>query len=73
MDPDVSPAFRRSSRSYHVTKDYAQYLHSPSLGRYNPKFERVFADPTSISIVGEKGRFNYHDRNNVHFVKVAEG
>ena len=58
-----------------MTKDYAKHLHSPAPGRYSPKYLRVQADPKEISLIGEKDkkRFNYEDRNNVHFVKEAEG
>ena len=54
IDPDVHPSFRRTTRSYHVTKDYAKHLHSPSPGSYSPKFDTVESDPTMVAMIGNK-------------------
>ena len=40
-DPDVHPSFRRTTRSYHVAKDHAKLMHSPSPGSYRPGFNTV--------------------------------
>ena len=53
MDMDVQSSFRRTSRDYHVTKNYAAYLHGPAPGRYNPSYSRVEGEPIEISMIGK--------------------